>query len=92
MRQAGKPERVRRWNLRPISATRLTGTLSDATSPVSGELSGNRLHLAYRMKGGLAAEQFLYLQPDERTLLNRMTVRKFGLVVARVDERIFKSE
>lgn len=44
------------------------------------------------MKGGLAAEQFLYLQPDERTLLNRMTVRKFGLVVARVDERIFKSE
>lgn len=92
VRQAGKPERVRRWNLRPISATRLTGTLSDATSPVSGELSGNRLHLAYRMKGGLAAEQFLYLQPDERTLLNRMTVRKFGLVVARVDERIFKSE
>ena len=58
--------------------------------PISGELSGNRLHLKYPMKDGLAAEQYMYLQPDRRTLLNRMTVRKWGMVVARIDETIRK--
>ncbi len=88
--ERGKPDRVRRWNLRPLPGNRVTGTLSDAASAVSGELAGNRLHLAYRMKGGLVAQQYLYLQPNG-TLLNRMTMRKLGIVVARFDETIVKS-
>ena len=54
------------------------------------DLSGNRLHLKYPMAGGLAAEQYMYLQPDRRTLLNHITVRKWGIVVARIEERIRK--
>ena len=42
------------------------------------------------MKGGLKAEQVLTIQPGGRTLVNRMTVRKFGMPVAHVDELITK--
>ena len=44
------------------------------------------------MKGGLKAEQVLTIQPGGRTLVNRMTVRKFGIPVAHVDEVITKGE
>ncbi len=89
--EAGKPVRISRWSLQPTSKTTLTGTVSNAPGPVTGRLSGNRLHLKYPMAGGLVAEQYMYLQPDRRTLLNRMTVRKFGIVVARIEERISKA-
>jgi hypothetical protein len=88
--EAGKPVRSSRWTLQPTSKTTLKGTVSNAPGPVSGRLSGNRLHLKYPMAGGLVAEQYMYLQPDRRTLLNHITVRKFGIVVARVEERIRK--
>ncbi len=37
-------------------------------------------------------EQWLYLQPDRRTVLNEATVRVAGLVVARLSERISRDE
>ncbi len=86
--EAGKPVRSSRWTLQPTSKTTLKGTVSNARGPVTGHLSGNRLHLKYPMPGGLAAEQYMYLQPDRRTLLNRITVRKWGMVVARIDETV----
>jgi hypothetical protein len=88
--ETGKPVRVRRWVLYPTSKTTLAGTLTDAESPIKGELKGNRMHLKYVMQGGLAAEQWLYLQPDRRTVLNRMTVRRWGIVVAHINETIHK--
>jgi hypothetical protein len=88
--EAGKPVRISRWSLRPTSKTTLTGTVSNALGPVVGRLDGNRLHLKYPMAGGLAAETYMYLQPDRRTVINRMTVRKWGMVVARIEETIRK--
>jgi len=88
--EAGKAVRTSRWTLQPTSKTTLKGTVSNAPGPVTGHLSGNRLHLKYPMPGGLAAEQYMYLQSDRRTLLNRMTVRKWGMVVARVEETVRK--
>jgi hypothetical protein len=88
--ETGKPVRISRWQLHPTSKTTLGGTMTNAAGPISGDLSGNRLHLKYIMKDGLAAEQFMYLQPDRRTLRNHMTVRKWGIVVARIDETIRK--
>jgi len=88
--EGGKLARIRRWALYPTSKSTLAGTMTDAAGPIVGELRGNRLHLRFRMKDGLAAEQYLYLQPDRRTLLNRMTVRKWGVVVARIEETIRK--
>lgn len=84
--ETGKPVRVRRWVLYPTSKTTFAGTLTDAATPIKGELSGNRLHLKYKMNDGLAFEQWMYLQPDHKTVLNHMTVRRWGIVVAHINE------
>lgn len=88
-RGARGPER-RRWRFNRLGPNRYAGTLSDATGPVSADVRGNRLHLRYPMKGGVQAEQWIYLQGDGRTALNRMSIRKFGMVVARINETIRK--
>lgn len=78
----------RTWHLYRVGPGRYTGTLTDATGPVTGEVAGNRLHLAFSMKGGLRAQQWLYLQPGGQVARNRMVVTKFGLPVATMDETI----
>lgn len=92
IREGVKPPRQRRWVLRQTSPTTMSGTITDNPGPVSGRLDGNRLLLNYTMKGGLKAEQVLTIQPGGRSLVNRMTVRKFGLSVAHVDEVITRIE
>jgi len=78
----------RTWHLRRVGEGRYEGTLSDATGPVTGEVRGNLLHLAFSMKGGLRAQQWLYLQPGGQVSRNRMVITKFGLPVASLDETI----
>ncbi len=90
IKEGSKPARKRRWVLRRTSPTTMTGTITDNPGPVTGRLDGNRLLLSYTMKGGLKAVQVLTIQPGGRSLINRMTVRKFGLTVARVEELITK--
>ena len=90
VRQGDAPPKTRRWLLKPTSATTLTGTLSDASGPVTGTVKGAVMTLAYPMKGGLEARQTLTLQPGGKILHNIMTVRKFGMTVARIDETITK--
>ena len=92
IREGSKPARQRRWALSPTSPTTLKGTITDNPGPVTGRLDGNRLLLNYVMKGGFKAEQVLTIQPGGRSLVNRMTVRKFGIVVAHVSELITKGE
>jgi len=89
VQQGKKPER-REWRLRRTAPGHYAGTLSDATGPVTGEVSGNCLHLSYPMKGDLEVEQRIYLQPGGCTALNRMRIRKFGVTVGRLDETISK--
>ncbi len=88
--EGSKPPRQRRWVLRPTSPTTLTGTITDTPGPIRGRLSGNRLFLNYTMKGGLKTDQVLTMQPGGRTIVNKMTVRRLGIVVARVEETIRK--
>jgi hypothetical protein len=88
--EGDKAARTREWRIRELSPGRFAGTLSDAAGPVLGEAAGNRLHLRFRMKGGLDAEQWLTLAPDGRSASNVMRVKKFGLVVASLDEAIRK--
>lgn len=78
----------RTWNLRRVAPGQYVGSLTDATGPVTGKVVGSQLHLAFAMKGGTRAEQWLYLQPGGRTARNIMIVRKLGLPVARLDETI----
>ena len=86
--QQGKPARDRQWRIRPLGNGRYTGTLTDATGPVTGEAVGNRLHLRFSMKGGMRVDQWLTLSPDARVAQNRMIVRKLGVTVATLDETI----
>lgn len=88
VRRGNRPETTRQWVLRRAAPGRYTGTLSDATGPVTGVVDGNRLTLRFRMKGGLGARQWLYLRPDGVTVRNRMVLTKFGLPVASLDETI----
>lgn len=85
-----KPARTRHWTIRETSPGRYSGTLSDAQGAVTGEVHSNRLHLAFTMEGNLPTEQWLTLSPDGRRAYNVLTVRKFGLPVARLAEDIRK--
>ena len=88
----GKVDR-RTWHLRRVGPNRYEGALSDAAGPVRAEAQGNALRLRYLLKRpAITMEQWLYLQPDGRTLLNEGTVRAFGIVVARISEQIVRTE
>ena len=78
----------RRWTFTAAGPGHYTGTLTDAAGPVAGDVTGNRLHLHFRMHGGIVADQNIDLAPDGQSAHNRMTFRKLGVVVARLDETI----
>jgi hypothetical protein len=82
------PAKPRSWRFHPDGPGRWSGTLSDAAGPVRGDITGNCLHLAFAMKGGLKAQQWLYLQRGGTIVRNVMVVRKLGLPVARLNETI----
>ena len=87
--EGAKPPRTRTWLLRPAGDGRWTGTLTDATGPVAAEVRGNMFHVKYD-GDGVGVEQWLYLQPDGRTVLNTLVARKIGVTVARLEETIRK--
>jgi hypothetical protein len=88
--EEGTGPRKREWRIREVSQGHYVGRLSDAIGPVVGDVAGQRLHLRFRMEHGLRADQVLDLSSDRQSVHNRMTVRKFGMVVARLDETIRK--
>lgn len=79
---------TRQWVLRETAPGRYAGSLSDAAGPVEGVVKGNCLRLSFPMKGDLTAHQWLYAMPDGRTIENRMSIRKSGVLVARLKETI----
>jgi hypothetical protein len=90
MDSSGPPTR-RQWRIHETGPGHYAGTLSNSTGgAIVGEVSGNRLHFAFKMKGGLTIEQWLTLAPDRRSARNVMTVTKLGLRVAALDEDIRK--
>lgn len=91
VKQGAKPATRRRWLLRRTPEGALVGTLTDASGPVHGEVSGNRLHLAFPMRGHLKADQWLYLQPGGQVARNRMVITMLGMTVASLDETITRA-
>ena len=88
--EGDKAAKHRTWHIRQDAPGHYSGTLSDASGPITGEVEGNLLHLVFTMKGGLATEQWLTLAPDGRSAHNVMVVKKLGLDVAVLDEEIVK--
>ncbi|HEV2568287.1 DUF3833 family protein [Sphingomonas sp.] len=91
--QVRRGERVlerRQWRMRKVGPNRYRGTLTDATGPVEIETRGNLLTIRYPMKGSMSVHQSLVLDGAGRTALNRMTISKLGVPVARIIETIRK--
>ena len=88
----GLKTKHREW--RPVETTpgHFRGSLSDATSQVAGTVIGNDFHVRYRTKGAVSVDQHLVLQPSGQSIHNRMVFRKFGIVVARMNEIIRRAQ
>ncbi|MET1110544.1 MAG: DUF3833 family protein [Allosphingosinicella sp.] len=89
--EEGKPARRRSWRLVRSGPNRVSGTISDAVGPVTGEISGNVLHLRYRAREANAqVEQWITLHAGGRTASNRMVFKKFGFKAATLTSTIRK--
>ena len=85
--------KTRSWSIRRVDPHHYVASLTDAAGPVRGEVYGNMFHLAYRTKGApVQIEQWLYLQPDGRTVINELTAKVLGVTVRRVSERISRDD
>ena len=82
VREGKSPVKERRWVIRRVGPDRYSGTMTDAAGPVSIQRVGEGYRFRFRMKGGLAAEQWVKPLPGGLSASSRMTVRKFGLTVA----------
>lgn len=81
VREEGKPVRTRNWRL-TRSGNAISGTITDARGPVTGEINGNIVHLRYTSTDGPSVEQWIAFHPNGRTAANRMIFRRFGMQVA----------
>jgi len=90
--QDGAVPKHREWRLREDRAGHCTGTVTDGIGLVEGNLTGNQLHMRFKLKGGLSVEQWLSFRPDGRSATNRIKVRKLGISVASIDESIRKTD
>ena len=83
--------RQRHWIMARSGEGRYVATLSDAAGPVTAEVTGNLFHLKYLMKKPFVTmEQWLWLLPDGRTIMNEGTIRMPGRTVARLSEVIVR--
>ena len=78
----GRPPRERRWKIRQVGPGKFTGTMSEATGPVTVEEVGGRYRFSFKMKGGLSVEQWVTPNPGGKSAKNTMTIKKLGMTVA----------
>lgn len=80
----------RTWTLTPDGQGRWRGRAGDVIGDALGEVAGNALHWRYRLDvpvdgrhWELNLDDWMYLM-DEDTLINRTSMRKFGVEVGQV--------
>lgn len=84
----------RSWRIRKVDAHRYEATANDMVGTATGTAYGNVFHWTFILAlspgdplGNVQMSQWMYLQPDGRTMVNHTTIRKFGFVVAQVTEQ-----
>jgi hypothetical protein len=90
--EEGKPARNRTWRLTRTADNRITGTISDARGPVTGDVTGNVIHLRYQSGEGPGVEQWITLDPNGRLARNRMVFRRLGITLATVESVSWRVE
>jgi len=91
-----KPQH-RSWRIRKLDAHRYEATANDIVGTVQGEAYGNVFHWSFTLAvspgnplANVRISQWMYLQPDGKTMVNHSTIRKFGIVVGQVTEQFTK--
>ncbi|UUR09131.1 DUF3833 family protein [Sphingomonas glaciei] len=88
--EGSKPQRTRVWRFRTLPGGGYLGTLTDAQGVVAMDLQGPRAFVSYTTPSGMKIRQQLALQPDGRTILNRLEAFKYGIRLAVLNETIRK--
>jgi hypothetical protein len=88
--EGSKPPRTRLWKIRTLPQGGYFGTLTDAQGAVAMDLRGPRAYIRYTTPSGMKIRQQLALQPDGRTILNRLEAFKYGIRLAVLNETIRK--
>ena len=83
----------RHWRIRRVDAHRFEATANDVVGTAAGEAYGNAFRWEYTvaLRPGnplfdVRLRQWMYLQADGRSMVNRATIRKLGVEVAQVTE------
>jgi hypothetical protein len=92
-----RPRQHRSWRMRRLDAHHFEATANDLVGVARGESRGNAFVWSFTLatKPGhplynVRMTQRMYLQPDGRTMINRDTIRKFGVLLAEVTEEFRK--
>lgn len=88
-----RPTQHRSWRIRKLDEHRYEATANDMIGVARGEAYGNVFHWSFTLSlspgnplANVRMSQWMYLQPDGRTMANHSTIRKFGFVAAQVTE------
>ena len=88
----GNDRQVRDWHMHRVSPTHFEATANDVVGVAKGDVDGRVFHWTFvlALKPGNALEnvtmdQWMYFE-DDGSMVNRDTVRKFGVIVAGVTE------
>lgn len=89
-----QPRQHRSWRLRRIDATRFEGKANDIIGTAHGRLEGNTFSWSFRLASkpgnpllNVRMTQHMYFQEDGRTMINRSSIRKFGVLITAVTEQ-----
>lgn len=86
----GKSPYERRWHIRQVGPGRFTGSMSEASGPVTVEEDGDGYRFRFKMKGNISVEQWLTPLPGGKAARSKVTIRKFGMTVGKSDGMIRK--
>ena len=67
VKEQGGREFDRWWRIHQVAPSRFSGTMSEASGPVSVDRIGDRYRFRFAMKGNLSVEQWLTPQRDKTT-------------------------
>jgi uncharacterized protein DUF3833 len=84
----GQPPKQRVWRIRQVGPGKYMGTMTDALGPVTIDQVGDRFRFRFKARGGLSVEQWLTPSADGSSGSSVLTIRKFGLTVARSNSTI----
>jgi hypothetical protein len=88
VRDEGEAPHQRIWHIRQVGPTKFAGTMSEAAGPILIEQVGDGYRFKFNLRGGLAAEQWLIPNRDGKSGSSILTVRKFGMTVAKSEATV----